>query len=939
MNLKTRQVIFGFGVFVFICIIVLRQIIDVDIWWHIKLGEEMLKTLGPPDFSTFYFSPINPHVSDLRYTWLGDILLALMFKAGGEWGLQILRVGIMVISAALVWDLFGRSRSPFLFLMLVCFILCTYQLQLIRNAIFSLPLFVGLFWLWFRARYSDKEVCIWWIPVLLTAWSCLHGTFMLGAGVFLFLVLGETYEWLGLKAENSPSKPPGKTKKRKKLDRDLLSEDMPQDAPPVRTSFLFLRKAYVALFLAFVGNTILNTASLQMLQRIAGNYWWLWTMLGTICLAALFFLESMSSWLIKKRPVIFKLAQILLALSLITIIGVTLMHTIPAQDPLAEVDLRNPFLPEKLIEDSFLNRLKDAFNSVYFVQINKTLISSDFLSPWEYLDEIYISLSFLFGLVTIFVFFILKPIPRSMLFAFFPVMVLSFGYKRTAGYLGVMSIVFILFLMNSRKLDFEKLWLWAANSAATLFFLIAVFFFPLKAGLWETHVPGLGRAPYFSDVCQKNVLEKDGQEPTFTVITNGGYLLHRWFPEKRVFVDGFFAPHQGLAFEAYQAPLLQQNPDLLFEKQGIRRAIVTHRDLAWLSLFSTSKNWYPESIDLGMMVFVYQPDWDKAPQPEILCSIEDFENLPQYFKPMFSNRFLEIPTGLIAKGRGAQAITFLEQNKSLVTRVKMFAEPAALHELAQNLKVAEEQYQGKNDLSIYFRFQLQQSINRKDSARIIELGHYVWEGRPEANLGLQIAEACLESGDFTQAFEYLNGVQHLLIEDSKFKEGSSWVSSLVSLWIRLATSCEKDGRFILALDAYEHLGHFEPERFSRDKRINVGLNYYRKLRETNEVFKAFEFLKELRDSFPESPFVLHNLSVHVFDHYEALGLGLDQAQSFAEQAIALCENKPIPQLDILYFNLSQIYREIGDNANAENYLAKAKLVAPQERKASYSVME
>jgi len=334
----------------------------------------------------------------------------------------------------------------------------------------------------------------------------------------------------------------------------------------------------------------------------------------------------------------------------------------------------------------------------------------------------------------------------------------------------MVSIIFILLLLQLKTVQWEKPWLWVFNGLGSLFLTIAVFFFPMKAGLWENHVPGVSRAPYFSEACAKDVLEKEGSAPVFTNIRNGGYLLNLWFPHKRVFVDGFFAPHLGQAFRSYNRPLLKQKPDLLLQKHGIRRAMVTHRDLAWLSLFSTSLNWYPESIDEGMMVFLYQPDWDQAPQPRVLLSLHDFEKLSDFYKAMFSNRFLEIPASLVAKGRMKQATIFLEENKALVERAKVYAEPFSVEQLSRNLEVALEKYDGENNKTLHYELLMQKAIRRKDPQKILEFGNKIWEQQPDINLGIRLASACMELGNMDQGHFYLNSTQKMLMESDTNNE-------------------------------------------------------------------------------------------------------------------------------------------------------------------------
>ena len=939
MNLKKKQILFGMGVLLLILIIGLRQIIDIDIWWHIKVGDEILRNFGSPDFSQFYFSPINPEIQDLRFTWLGDILFSLVFKIAGEWGLQIFRMILMAVAAAMLWDMHGRSPSSLLFLMVGFLFLCTYQIQLMRNALFSLPLLTGLFWLWWKVRFQGQEKALWWIPVLLTCWGFLHGTFLLGAGLFFFLVAGETYGWLAVKAPDGKVNPSKKSQKsgKKKRESDPALMDLEADSKIQWQKFHLLRNRYLALFLAFVGTVSFNPYAIDKVRSILGDMWWLVILLGLVLVAVIFLHKGVSTWVIRKRPALYLIARFVLVLVVFTFIGWITIRSMQPHAPLVEVDLRDPLAQQTTLDEGFLIGLKRTLNSLIFTVENKMLISTDFLSPWDNLNEIYISLSFILGLIILIVFMVLRPIPPSLIFTFFPVMILSFGYKRTAGYLGMVSIFFILMLIQIRKIQWGKNWLWIFNGLAVVFLAAAVFFFPQKAGLWQTHVPGFGRAPYFSTACAENILEKEGAAPVFTNIRNGGFLLHRWFPHKRVFVDGFFAPHKGEAFDSYNNPLIERRPDLFVQKYGIHRAIVTHRDLAWLSLFSSSRNWYPESIDQGMLVFVYEPDWEMAPQPAVLLTLQEFEDIPNYFKPMFANRFLEIPASLIAKGRVKQAREFLEENEELVTRTKLLADPMAVEQLTRNLQVAQDKYNGENSLFLYYELELQNGVRRGDAKRVLEFGSKIWEEQPGIDLGFQLIGACLALGEIEKTVAYLDGTQKILddvlgIDEHQMSEHQK---ALISSWQRLAQLCENAQRFSYALDALWEVSQLNPRLLSQVKLMHMGLDYYRQLRESREIFKAYDLLLKMREDFPKSPFVLHNLSIHVFENHEALGLGLDQAESFAAQAVALAEIAPIPRMDFMYKNLADLLLERGETEKAEFYLSKARAVAPDDRKGLY----
>jgi hypothetical protein len=70
--------------------IVWRQVSVSDAWWHVALGKWLVEMWSLPDLERFYFSPVDARslAGELRWQWLGDILLYLAYAAGGAAGIQ-----------------------------------------------------------------------------------------------------------------------------------------------------------------------------------------------------------------------------------------------------------------------------------------------------------------------------------------------------------------------------------------------------------------------------------------------------------------------------------------------------------------------------------------------------------------------------------------------------------------------------------------------------------------------------------------------------------------------------------------------------------------------------------------------------------------------------------------------------------------------------------
>ncbi|MFM8983276.1 MAG: hypothetical protein ACKOLA_10295, partial [Spartobacteria bacterium] len=159
-----------------------RQVTVSDAWWHAALGKWMVEMRSLPDLSRFYFSPVNPAplVSELRWEWLGDILLYLVHAIGGGSGIQWLVVACLIAGLAILSKLSDTPRGPWMLLLLSAVCLGTYQLQLARNSVYSLAFYPALLWLGSRKTSAPDWREYAWLLALLAVWSCLHGSCALG---------------------------------------------------------------------------------------------------------------------------------------------------------------------------------------------------------------------------------------------------------------------------------------------------------------------------------------------------------------------------------------------------------------------------------------------------------------------------------------------------------------------------------------------------------------------------------------------------------------------------------------------------------------------------------------------------------------------------------------------------------------------------------------
>ena len=82
-------------------------------------------------------------------------------------------------------------------------------------------------------------------------------------------------------------------------------------------------------------------------------------------------------------------------------------------------------------------------------------------------------------------------------------------------------------------------------------------------------------------------------------MSNGGYALLKWQPDKKVFIDTYFAPHPDNVLNDYY--MYCRQPDKL---EGVcETALVSVSEMYILKKFAKSKLWHPEVIGISDVLF------------------------------------------------------------------------------------------------------------------------------------------------------------------------------------------------------------------------------------------------------------------------------------------------------------------------------------------------
>jgi hypothetical protein len=170
-------------------------LIDPDVWWHIRAGEEVLQTGRVPRVDSWSLTAFGqPWTSQ---DWLSNVLLALGHRLG-DWGWTLLSLGAaaMVVAAfAVLWSAVGvRQREAGWFGRVVWFsvaLLLAGPVLGVRVQVIDLLLAAVVLWLLWRYLVDRRRRWPAFLPLVAVAWVNLHAGWVL---LFLFggaFIVGE----------------------------------------------------------------------------------------------------------------------------------------------------------------------------------------------------------------------------------------------------------------------------------------------------------------------------------------------------------------------------------------------------------------------------------------------------------------------------------------------------------------------------------------------------------------------------------------------------------------------------------------------------------------------------------------------------------------------------------------------------------------------------
>jgi len=175
---------------------------DPDTWWHIAVGEHILRTHSWPTSDPYSFTAPGAHW--IAYEWLGEVAMAFAARAGGFSALAALLFGLVAAITTLLYCYFclrsGNAKAA-------C--IATGLLLPVAAAVFTLrPQLFGYLFLLITLICLERfrqghDRALWFLPPLFLVWVNTHGTFVFGlAAIGLYYVSGLfQFHFGGLSAE------------------------------------------------------------------------------------------------------------------------------------------------------------------------------------------------------------------------------------------------------------------------------------------------------------------------------------------------------------------------------------------------------------------------------------------------------------------------------------------------------------------------------------------------------------------------------------------------------------------------------------------------------------------------------------------------------------------------------------------------------------------
>jgi hypothetical protein len=160
------------------------SVLDLDIWWHLKVGDWICEHLAVPHTGILSRTAANrPWVA---YSWGYEVLLSRAYAWFGLLGIGIFGTFLTLAVAYAVYWMIRRLSGRFWLACVFTGVVCSAFLfnGMPRPFFFSIVLFAVTLTLLLEANRNGRVQDLYWLPLVFLVWANLHIQFIYG----LFLV-------------------------------------------------------------------------------------------------------------------------------------------------------------------------------------------------------------------------------------------------------------------------------------------------------------------------------------------------------------------------------------------------------------------------------------------------------------------------------------------------------------------------------------------------------------------------------------------------------------------------------------------------------------------------------------------------------------------------------------------------------------------------------
>jgi len=160
------------------------KVFESDTFWHIKLGQEILKNLSLPVTVPFTFT--GEDVPWVATEWLSEVVFFILYSVGGFSGLTLLNAIVLALCALLIYGSLRAHNCN----TTLSFIISLLWAVMSRDWFVERPHIFSILCMCFYLFYLSRHKNIFVLPLVMVLWANLHGGFILGL-IFLGCALTE----------------------------------------------------------------------------------------------------------------------------------------------------------------------------------------------------------------------------------------------------------------------------------------------------------------------------------------------------------------------------------------------------------------------------------------------------------------------------------------------------------------------------------------------------------------------------------------------------------------------------------------------------------------------------------------------------------------------------------------------------------------------------